>query len=140
MAEARQAVAFQFAITDEGISLHFDKTAVKTALSSFFGTYKKRFQGALTALYRGVFPASPISLAVISCLVALVSLAGYDTTFGVLPLILAVSKWIGYSGAYLTSLFLVFYSVLLWILLSYALQFMLKALLMYKGFMFEPRG
>lgn len=92
MAEAHQAVAFQFAITDEGILLHFDKTAVKSALASFFGTYRKRIEKFRTAIYRGIFPASPLSLAVIVALVALFWSSGYDPTCGVLPQVVALSQ------------------------------------------------
>lgn len=92
MAEAHQAVAFQFAITDEGILLHFDKTAVKSALLSFFGTYRQRILKVRTAIYRGIFPASPVSLAVILALVAAIWAAGYDPTWGVFPRVLAVSQ------------------------------------------------
>ena len=92
MAEAHQAVAFQFVITDEGISLHFDKSAVKLAVLSFFGIYRKRFLKVRTAIHRGIFPASPVSLAVILGLVVLLSLAGYDPTFGLLPRVLSISR------------------------------------------------
>lgn len=96
MAEAHQAVAFQFAITDEGISLHFDKAAVKTALLSFFGTYRRRLFRIRTAISRGIFPASPLSLVVIFALVTLLSFAGYDTTYGVLPRIIDISRLVKY--------------------------------------------
>ena len=56
------------------------------------------------------------------------------------PLPLSLHRWIGYSGAYLTAVLLPFYSFVLWILLSYLQRFTLNALLVYKGFMFEPRG
>lgn len=140
MAEAHQAVAFQFSITDEGILLHFDKTAVKSALLSFFGSYRKRILKVRTAIYRGIFPASPVSLAVIVALVVALWSAGYDPTCGVLPRVRAVSQWIGYGGYYLTLPFLAFYSLFIWTVLSYLQRFLLKALLHYKGFMFEPRG
>ena len=49
-------------------------------------------------------------------------------------------RWIGYSGSYLTLPFLAFYSLFIWTVLSYLQRFILKLLLHYKGFMFEPRG
>ena len=94
MAEAHQAVAFQFQVTDEGISLHFDKAAVKAALLSFFGIYRRRLLKARTALYRGIFPASPLSLAVILGLVVLLALLGVDPTYGVLPLMVSISQYV----------------------------------------------
>jgi hypothetical protein len=140
MAEAHQAVAFQFAITDEGISLHFDREAVKSALRSYFRGHGKKILRLRAAIYRGVFPASPVSLVVILALVTGLWLAGYDLSLGVFPAVLSLARWIGYSGTYLTVIFLLSYSVFLWTLFSYLQQFTLKLLLMYKGFMFEPRG
>jgi len=84
MAEARQAVAFQFAVTDEGISIHCDKEAVKSALKSFFGIYKRRYLSARNALLRGVYPASPLSLIVLLVLVIGLHLCGVDPTWGIL--------------------------------------------------------
>ena len=97
MAEAHQAVAFQFAITDEGVSLHFDKAAVKSALLSFFGAYRQRIERVRTAIYRGIFPASPLSLGVILGLVTLLWFAGYDTTYGGLPWILKHTRYVRVS-------------------------------------------
>ena len=93
MAEARQAVAFQFAITDEGVSLHFDKGAVKRALGSFFRGHGKRVLRLRAAIYSGVFPASPVSLAVILALVTGLWLAGYNVSWGALPTLLSVSRY-----------------------------------------------
>ena len=92
MAEAHQAVAFQFAVTDEGILFHYDKKAVKEAFVSFLSFYRSRFLRARTALYRGIFPASPISLAFITGLVLCVYAAGMDPTYGVLPWALRISQ------------------------------------------------
>lgn len=92
MAEARQAVAFQFAITDEGVSLHCDREAVKAAFRSYFRGQGKKVQRLRTAIGRGVFPASPTSLAVIIAVVVGLWLAGYDTSLGILPAIITISR------------------------------------------------
>lgn len=62
MAEARQAVAFQFAVTEGGIQVHFDKEAVKSAVQALLGFTKSRYLRARNALLKGVYPASPWSL------------------------------------------------------------------------------
>ena len=92
MAEAHQAVAFQFAITDEGVSLHLDRAAVKTAIRSYFGGYGKRIARIRAAIYSGIFPASPLSLVVILALVVGLWLSGRDLSLGVLPSLLAFSR------------------------------------------------
>ena len=92
MAEARQAVAFQFAITDEGVSLHFDRQAVKKAVRSYLTGYGKRILRVQAAIYSGVFPASPVSLAVILALVVGLWLAGWNVSWGILPVLISFSR------------------------------------------------
>ena len=84
MAEAHQAVAFQFAVTDEGISIHFDRTAVKSALRSFLNIYRRRYLQVRTRLFNGVFPASPLSLVVALLAVFGLYLYGADPTYGLM--------------------------------------------------------
>lgn len=83
MAEARQAVAFQFAVTEEGIKVQFDRGAVKSAIQALGYFAKSHYLRARTALLNGVFPASPLSLVVVSGAVGLSAAAGRDPTFGV---------------------------------------------------------
>jgi len=87
MAEAHQAVAFQFAITEEGISVHCDREAVKSALKAFLGIYTRRYFQAKNALLKGVYPASPVSLLVILFAVVGLYVSGVDPTWG-------VGKWL----------------------------------------------
>jgi hypothetical protein len=82
MAEARQAVAFQFAVTEEGIQVHFDKSAVKFAVKAFVSFSKSRYVRARNALLNGIFPASPLSLAVAGVGVSGAVALGKDPTFG----------------------------------------------------------
>lgn len=84
MAEAHQAVAFQFAVTDEGISVHFDREAVKRALKAFLGAYRGRYFRTRNAILNGVFPASPLSLLLILAIIVFLHYRfGLDPTFGV---------------------------------------------------------
>lgn len=82
MAEARQAVAFQFAVTEEGIQVHFDKKAVKSASQALVGFTKSRYVRARNALLRGVFPASPLSLLAVGGVVVCSVALGKDPTLG----------------------------------------------------------
>ena len=83
MAEARQAVAFQFAVTEEGIKVQFDSGAVKSAIRALGYFANSQYLRARNALLNGVFPASPYSLVVVSGAVGLAAAAGRDPTFGV---------------------------------------------------------
>lgn len=82
MAEARQAVAFQFAVTEEGVKIHFDRSAVKSAGKALLDHTRSRLLRAHDAVLQGIFPASPLSLLVIGGAVAGVSLYGRDISFG----------------------------------------------------------
>ena len=92
MAEAHQAVAFQFSVTDEGIHVHFDKEAVKQALRSFFGIYKYRYAKVRNAVLKGVFPASPVSLIVLLALVFGFYWMGHDPSYGVVTILTKLSR------------------------------------------------
>lgn len=140
MAEAHQAVAFQFAVTDEGISIHFDRTAVKSALRSFVNMYRKRYLKMRTALLKGVFPASPLSLVVALFVVFGLYFGGVDPTYGLMRWITGFAGWFGYSSSFLRVFVLLMEGLSLWVLFSYLQRYMLKALLMYKGWMYDPRG
>lgn len=82
MAEARQAVAFQFAVTEEGIHVQFDRSAVRSAVGALVGLGKSRYMRVRNALLNGIFPASPVSLAVVSGALAGTVVSGRDPTFG----------------------------------------------------------
>lgn len=82
MAEARQAVAFQFAVTEEGIHVHFDRSAVKSAVKALVAFGRSRYLRARNALLNGIFPASPLSLAVFGGAVCGSVVLGKDPTFG----------------------------------------------------------
>ena len=83
MAEARQAVAFQFAVTEKGVRVEFDKKVLRAALGALLGAGKSRYLSIRSAVLRGIFPASPVSLGVIAggVLVGHYSLQ-YNTTLG----------------------------------------------------------
>lgn len=85
MAEARQAVAFQFAVTEEGIQVHFDKSAVKYAAKALVAFSKARYLRVKNALLNGIFPASPISLAVLGGAMWGSVAMGKDPSLGVNP-------------------------------------------------------
>ena len=82
MAEARQAVAFQFAVTEEGIQIHFDKEAVKSTIKSLLSFTKSRYLRARRALLQGTFPASPLSLIFFVVLVGSMYAGGWDPSLG----------------------------------------------------------
>ena len=86
MAEAHSAVAFQFAVTDEGVVLHFDKAAIQSAALAVLHILHNRYSRVKTAFLKGIFPATPLSLLVLTSGVLTFYAVGVDPTFGVLSL------------------------------------------------------
>lgn len=84
MAEAHQAVAFQFRVTEDGIDVHLDREAVKTAVKSLLGLYKTRYVRFRNALLRGVFPASPLSFVFVLAVITGIYWYSWDPLGGLL--------------------------------------------------------
>ncbi|XP_031726777.1 carnitine O-palmitoyltransferase 1, liver isoform-like [Anarrhichthys ocellatus] len=61
MAEAHQAVAFQFTITPEGIDLQLSYQALNQIYQSGVRSWKKRCSRLRNRVIKGVYPASPSS-------------------------------------------------------------------------------
>eukprot|EP00731_Ephydatia_muelleri_P029750 Em0021g273a len=133
MAEAHQAVAFQFLVTEEGtISVRCDREAIWLTAKAFLGNYRSRYTRLRNAILRGLFPASPVSLLVILAITLALHWCGRDPTLIKFP-------WFESSHCCIYSLVLIFQSLTLWILLAYAQRYTLKGLLTYKGWMFDAR-
>jgi len=83
MAEARQAVAFQFSVTDEG-QLKFDYSleGIKVLLLSSLRSIYRKYIHFRNTLLIGVFPASPVSLLLISSLLVAASYSGHFDVVG----------------------------------------------------------
>ena len=92
MAEAHQAVAFQFAVTDEGILLHVDKSAVQSAISALFHLIYTRYYRIKTSFLKGIFPATPLSLLVVTGGVFVLYAIGYDPSYGILSLLSPIPR------------------------------------------------
>lgn len=140
MAEAHQAVAFQFAVTDEGISVHFDKQAVRAAVTSLASSSKRRYAKTRAAFLRGIYPASPLSLLGVVAIIGGLSWFGFDPTLGLVYFPTLLLNWVGFGPVLAGWLTIAMFSLCVWVLLSYGQRYTLKALLVYKGWMFDPRG
>lgn len=82
MAEAHSAVAFQFSVTDEGIAFHFDKTAICGVVSSLLHIVYNKWFNIKKAFLKGIFPATPLSLLVVTTSVFTLYAVDIDPTFG----------------------------------------------------------
>uniref|UniRef100_A0A8C2DGY0 carnitine O-palmitoyltransferase n=1 Tax=Cyprinus carpio TaxID=7962 RepID=A0A8C2DGY0_CYPCA len=93
MAEAHQAVAFQFTITPEGIDLHLSYQALSQIYLSGLRSWKKRISRIKNRIIKGVYPASPSSwLFVVIAILATMYMQS-DPSMGLIAKIRERSSW-----------------------------------------------
>uniref|UniRef100_A0A3P9D7U1 Carnitine palmitoyltransferase 1A2b n=1 Tax=Maylandia zebra TaxID=106582 RepID=A0A3P9D7U1_9CICH len=141
MAEAHQAVAFQFTITPEGIDLQLSYQALNQIYLSGVRSWKKRVSRVRNSLIKGVYPASPSSWLFVAIGILATMYMQSDPSMGLitkiqqhLPLHMSLSA----QGQTMVSALV--FSTLLWLSLILALRFCLKLLLSYHQWMFEKHG
>ncbi|XP_056307348.1 carnitine O-palmitoyltransferase 1, liver isoform isoform X2 [Danio aesculapii] len=142
MAEAHQAVAFQFTVTPDGIDLHLCHEALRQIYLSGIHSWKKRFIRFKNGVMTGVYPGSPSGLVVV--LVGYMSSTKYakiDPSLGILSKLsthLPVSKYITEDGQRIVGGVLV--GTGLWIAVTFVMRNALKYLLSWHGWMFNRHG
>ncbi|XP_024920583.1 carnitine O-palmitoyltransferase 1, liver isoform isoform X2 [Cynoglossus semilaevis] len=143
MAEAHQAVAFQFTITPEGIDLQLSYQALNQIYLSGVRSWKKRVSRIRNRLIKGVYPASPSSwLFVVIAILATMYMRS-DPSMGLIAKIqqhLPLSLHVSLSAQGQTMVSALVFSTLLWLSLILTLRFCLKLLLSYHQWMFEQHG
>ncbi|XP_077590123.1 carnitine O-palmitoyltransferase 1, liver isoform [Stigmatopora nigra] len=143
MAEAHQAVAFQFTITPEGIDLQLSYQALNQIYLSGVRSWKKRVSRMRNRVIKGMYPASPSSwLFVVIAILATMYMRS-DPSMGLIAKIqqhLPLSLHVSLSDQGQTMLSALVFSTLLWMSIILALRFCLKLLLSYHQWMFEQHG
>uniref|UniRef100_A0AAQ5XZQ8 carnitine O-palmitoyltransferase n=1 Tax=Amphiprion ocellaris TaxID=80972 RepID=A0AAQ5XZQ8_AMPOC len=140
MAEAHQAVAFQFTITPEGIDLQLSYQALNQIYLSGVRSWKKRVSRIRNRVIKGVFPASPSSWLFVAIGILATMYMQSDPSMGLIAKIQQhLPLRYKHTGTVWTPHALVF-STLLWLSLILALRFCLKLLLSYHQWMFEQHG
>nr|XP_023654255.1 carnitine O-palmitoyltransferase 1, liver isoform-like [Paramormyrops kingsleyae] len=142
MAEAHQAVAFQFTITPEGIDVQLSHQALAEVYRSGVRSWKKRLARMKNTVLTGVYPASPSSwLFVVTATLATMYMGSSDPSMGLIRKIQEHLPTSGSpSGQSQAVLSAVLFSTLLWLLLIHAMRLCLRMLLSYHGWMFQQHG
>ncbi|XP_053911306.1 carnitine O-palmitoyltransferase 1, muscle isoform isoform X2 [Cuculus canorus] len=141
MAEAHQAVAFQFTVTPEGLDFHLSREAIKHLYLAGLSSWKKRLVRAKNSFLTGVYPASPSSWMVVVMATAGSFYCHVDPSLGMIARIrhcLPQSRFL--SDASGTALSAVVFSTGVWLSAVVLFRQTLKLLLSYHGWMFEPHG
>ncbi|XP_074518935.1 carnitine O-palmitoyltransferase 1, liver isoform isoform X2 [Halichoeres trimaculatus] len=141
MAEAHQAVAFQFTVTPEGIDLQLSHQALTEIYLSGVRSWKKRIIRLKNGILTGVYPASPSSWLFVVIAVLATMYTRSDPSMGLIGKIqehLPVSQTMSNQCQTLVSA--VVFSTMLWLLLIFTMRMCLKQLLSYHRWMFEQHG
>ncbi|NXC01098.1 CPT1B palmitoyltransferase, partial [Orthonyx spaldingii] len=141
MAEAHQAVAFQFTVTPEGLDFHLSREAVRQLYLAVVHSWKKRLVRAKNSFLTGVYPASPSSWMVVVLATAGSCYCQVDPSLG---LIARIQHCLPRSEALTpqarTVVSTVLFSTGTWLAAVLLFRRVLRLLLSYHGWMFEPHG
>uniref|UniRef100_A0A4W6G5I5 carnitine O-palmitoyltransferase n=1 Tax=Lates calcarifer TaxID=8187 RepID=A0A4W6G5I5_LATCA len=141
MAEAHQAVAFQFTVTPEGIDLQMSHQALTEIYLSGMRSWKKRIIRLKNSVITGVYPASPSSWLFVVIAILATMYTRSDPSMGLIAKIqehLPVSQSMSTQCQAVVSA--VLFSTMLWLLLIFTMRLCLKQLLSYHRWMFEQHG
>uniref|UniRef100_A0A3Q1K495 carnitine O-palmitoyltransferase n=1 Tax=Anabas testudineus TaxID=64144 RepID=A0A3Q1K495_ANATE len=141
MAEAHQAVAFQFTVTPEGIDLQLSHQALTEIYLSGMRSWKKRIIRLKNSVITGVYPASPSSWLFVVIAILATMYTRSDPSMGLIAKIqehLPVSQSMSTQCQVVLSA--VLFSTMLWLLLIFTMRLCLKQLLSYHRWMFEQHG
>ncbi|XP_023681837.1 carnitine O-palmitoyltransferase 1, liver isoform-like isoform X1 [Paramormyrops kingsleyae] len=141
MAEAHQAVAFQFTVTPEGINLQLSYQALTQIYLSGLRSWKKRLIRVKNSVIRGLYPASPSSWLFVVVAILATMYTRSDPSMGLIAKIqehLPVSQSLSAQCQTVVSAML--FSTLLWLFLIFTMRLCLKQLLSYHRWMFEQHG
>uniref|UniRef100_A0A671RE95 carnitine O-palmitoyltransferase n=1 Tax=Sinocyclocheilus anshuiensis TaxID=1608454 RepID=A0A671RE95_9TELE len=136
MAEAHQAVAFQFTVTPDGIDLQLCHEALRQVYLSGLHSWKKRFIRFKNGVMTGVYPGSPSGL-----LVVLVGYIVFESALQLISHLIAVfpcSKYVTEEGQRIVGGVLI--GTGLWIAVTFVMRNVLKYLLSWHSWMFNRHG
>ncbi|XP_060771056.1 carnitine O-palmitoyltransferase 1, liver isoform isoform X2 [Neoarius graeffei] len=142
MAEAHQAVAFQFTVTPDGIDLQLCHEALRQIYLSALHSWKKRFIRFKNGVMTGVYPGSPSGLLfVVGSYVSYTKYAKIDPTLGLFTKLathLPVSKYITEDTQRILGGMLIGTGI--WVTITFIMRNVLKSLLSWHGWMYNRHG
>lgn len=142
MAEAHQAVAFQFTVTPDGIDLQLCHEALRQIYLSGLHSWKKRFIRFKNGVMTGVYPGSPAGFMVV--VVSYMSYNRYnqlDPSRGILTKLgeyLPISRYMSTDSQKIVGGVLV--GTGLWVTIIMIMRNVLKSLLSWHGWMYQRHG
>ncbi|XP_066523085.1 carnitine O-palmitoyltransferase 1, liver isoform isoform X2 [Hoplias malabaricus] len=142
MAEAHQAVAFQFTVTPDGIDLQLCHEALRQIYLSGLHSWKKRFTRFKNGVMTGVYPGSPSGLIFVAGgYMTYAKYAKIDPSLGLFTKIathIPISKYITEDGQRIVGGVLI--GTGLWVTIIFFMRNVLKSLLSWHGWMYNRHG
>ncbi|XP_063145343.1 carnitine O-palmitoyltransferase 1, liver isoform isoform X2 [Candoia aspera] len=141
MAEAHQAVAFQFTVTPDGIDLRMSHEALRQIYLSGLYSWKKKFIRFKNGIITGVYPASPSSWLIVMVGVMSTMYAKIDPSLGIIAKINRTLDTTGYMSNQTQNIVSgILFGTGLWVTLIFSMRYSLKMLLSYHGWIFAEYG
>uniref|UniRef100_A0A672GXI8 Carnitine O-palmitoyltransferase 1, muscle isoform n=1 Tax=Salarias fasciatus TaxID=181472 RepID=A0A672GXI8_SALFA len=141
MAEAHQAVGFQFTVRPDGVDLKLSQDVIKNIYLSGVTAWKKKAIQFKNGVLAGVYPASPFSWLIVVIAMMSSLYTHVDPSLGMMD---AIKENLPYRSCVSVQTRAVLSAILfatgLWLFLIYLLRYTLKALLSYHGWIFESHG
>ncbi|XP_075945980.1 carnitine O-palmitoyltransferase 1, muscle isoform [Anarhichas minor] len=141
MAEAHQAVGFQFTVRPDSVDLKLSQEVIKNIYLSGVTAWKKRAIQFKNGVLAGVYPASPSSWLIVVIAMMSSLYIRIDPPLGMIEAITENLPQRDYLSVQTRAvLSAILFATGLWLFLIYLLRYMLKALLSYHGWIFESHG
>ena len=141
MAEGHNAVAFQFAVTSEGVVVNLNKEIFKLMARTFFKSVKRRCNSAKNSFLIGVYPASPATWMVFLAAFMAARFSEHRPTLDMLNKMekeFPVKHHFDRSTILAICIFAIV--TLMWLFYAYFCQFLLRRLLRRWDVLFYTRG
>uniref|UniRef100_A0AAQ5ZGH4 Carnitine O-palmitoyltransferase 1, muscle isoform n=1 Tax=Amphiprion ocellaris TaxID=80972 RepID=A0AAQ5ZGH4_AMPOC len=141
MAEAHQAVGFQFTVRPDGVDLKLSQEVIKNIYLSGVTAWKKRAIQFKNGVLAGVYPASPSSWLIVVIAMMSSLYIHVDPSLGMINAIKDNLPCRDYMSVQTRAvLSAILFATGLWLFLIYLLRYTLKALLSYHEWIFESHG
>uniref|UniRef100_A0A7N6A8G5 Carnitine O-palmitoyltransferase 1, muscle isoform n=1 Tax=Anabas testudineus TaxID=64144 RepID=A0A7N6A8G5_ANATE len=141
MAEAHQAVGFQFTVRPDGVDLKLSQEVIKNIYLSGVTAWKKKAILFKNGVLAGVYPASPSSWLIVVIAMMSSLYIRIDPSLGMID---SIKDNLPYRDCLSAQTRAVLSGILfatgLWLFLIYLLRYTLKVLLSYHGWIFESHG
>ncbi|XP_034032565.1 carnitine O-palmitoyltransferase 1, muscle isoform [Thalassophryne amazonica] len=141
MAEAHQAVGFQFTVSPDGVDLKLSQEVIKNIYLSGLTSWKKKAIKFKNGVLAGVYPASPSSWLIVVIAIMSTLYTQIDLSLGMIDSIKENLPQRAHMSTQVRAvLSAILFATGLWLFLIYLLRYTLKTLLSYHGWIFEPHG